>query len=58
MVQVLAAKVPVAAGVWVEAKDRAEVEWVDHSRRERVEIVSAQVADKLFLMLPGSLAMQ
>ena len=58
MVQVLAAKVPVAAGVWVEAKDRAEVEWGDHSPRDRAEIVSAQVADKRLLMLSGSLAMR
>ena len=58
MVQGLAVRVPVVAGVWGEAKDRVEVEWGDHSPRDRVEIVSAQVADKRFLMLSGSLAIQ
>jgi len=58
MVRVPAARVPVVAGVWVAAKDRVEVEWVDHSPRDRAEIASAQVADKRLLMLSGSLAMQ
>jgi len=44
MVQGLAARVPVVAGVWGEAKDRVEAEWVDNSLQARAELVSAQNA--------------
>ena len=55
MVQVQAAKVPVAAGVWVEGKDRAEVEWMDNSPRDRAELASAQNAVTKNLMLQDNL---
>ncbi|MCP4610865.1 MAG: hypothetical protein GY845_19320 [Planctomycetes bacterium] len=39
-------------------KDKVEAEWVGHLPQDRVEIVSAQVAEQRLLMLSGSLVMQ
>ena len=43
----------VAAGVWAGVK--AEVEWGDHSPQDRVETVSARIAERRRLMCPVSL---
>ena len=58
MVQGLQAKVPAQAGVWVEAKARAEAEWAVRLPLDRVEVVYAQVADIQSLILQGNLVMQ
>ena len=58
MVQGLAARVPVQAGVWVELKARVEAEWADHLRQGRVEVVYARTAEQRLLILPGSHVMQ
>jgi len=53
-VQVLVAKGPAQAGVWVEAKGKVEAGWADRLRQDRAEIVSVRVAEQQFLMLPDS----
>jgi hypothetical protein len=58
MVQGLQVKVPVQAGVWVEAKDKVEAEWADHLPQAQVEIVCVRTAEQRSLILPGSLVMQ
>jgi hypothetical protein len=58
MVQGLRVKVPVQAGVWVEAKAKVEAGWAVHLPQDRVEIVYVRTAVQRSLMLQGSLVMQ
>jgi len=60
MEQGLQARVPVQAGVWVEAKAKVKVEagWADHLRQGRAVIACVRTAAQQPLMLPGSLVMQ
>jgi len=58
MVQGLLVKGLVQAGVWVEARAKAEAEWVDHLQQGRAEVVSVRTAEQRLLMLQDSLAMQ
>lgn len=58
MVQGLAARIPVVAGVWFEAKAKVEVEWVNHLQQYQAEVVSVQTVEKRSLTLLGSLVMQ
>ena len=58
MVQGLAARVPVQAGVWVEVEVKVEAEWVDHLPQGRAVIACVRVAEQRSLMLQGSLVTQ
>jgi len=52
------AKGPAQAGVWVEAKVKAEAEWVDRLQQGRAEVVSVRAAEQRSLILLDSLVMQ
>ena len=43
-VQGLAARVPVAAGVWAEARAKVKVEWADHLPQGPAEIAYVRTA--------------
>ena len=58
MVQGLPVRVPAQAGVWVEARARAEAGWADHSPQDRAVVVSVLTAEQQSLILQGSLVMQ
>ena len=60
MEQGLQARVPVQAGVWVEAKAKVKVEagWADHLRQGRAVVAFVQTAEQRLLMLQDSLVMQ
>jgi len=56
--QGLVVRVPGQAGVWVEARARAEAEWVARLQQDRAEVVSVRNAEQRLDMLPESLVMQ
>ena len=56
--QGLVVRVPAQAGVWVEARPRAEAEWVARLQQDRAEVVSVQNAEQRLGMLLDSLVMQ
>lgn len=58
MVQGLRARVPVQAGVWVEAKAKVEAGWADRLRQGQVVIAYVRTVEQRSLMLQDSLVMQ
>ena len=57
-VQGLAARVPVVAGVWAEARAKVEAEWMDRLQQGRVVVVYARTVEQRSPMLQDSLVMQ
>ena len=51
-------RAPGQAGVWDEAKARAEAEWVARLQQDRAEVVSVQNAEQRLGILLDSLVMQ